>query len=48
MFQASGKTDISKTDVQGIPWQTSGLDSALTAKGLDSIPGLGTKVPQVV
>ena len=29
----------------GIPWRTSGLDSALTAKGLSSSPGRGTKIP---
>lgn len=30
----------------GIPWRSSGYDSAFTAKGSGSVPGWGTKIPQ--
>ena len=29
----------------GIPWRSSGYDSAFTAKGSGSVPGWGTKIP---
>ena len=32
---------------KGIPWQPNDWDSALTARGSGSIPGWGTKIPQV-
>ena len=30
----------------GLPWQSSGQNSAFTAEGLGSIPGWGTEIPQ--
>ena len=35
-----------KTSEQGVPWRSTGQDSAFTAKGLGSIPGEGTKILQ--
>ena len=32
----------------GIPWQSSGQDSALSLRGPDLIPGWGTKIPQAM